>query len=359
MQAIPIQQDNVTSLPADDFNPIPRELENFIQTSGQVLSGGDLNQVGKAAAVYAGGSDFYTDTGAADAYVLAAIGGKMLPPAYFLGLRVRFKIANTNTLAAVTVQLGALAAVPVSKIQVADLGTPLISVGDMPADEIVELVYDQTDDTLTDYWRMVSVSTSQKIGTRTFTQNPTLTKFEDSSDSSEMTLMAGKGGSEEALKYASGGSGREVYVKAQGVGVVEAAGASYTLETYNNGRGIVYVGGPWANAVSVRKVLYDASSMAWQKLGGGGPAEDRMWVSTSNVTLSGIPHSALSSFSFGVNLRWKDSNDEYNVPLSCQFVNNGGIWELTEAWFIGNTTWDPDTFSDEELIVTFDASDVD
>lgn len=358
MQAIPVQQDNVTSLAADDFNPIPRELENFIETSGQVLSGGDLNQVGKAAAAYAGGADFYTDAGAADAYDLAAIGGKMLPPAYFLGLRVRFKVANTNTLTAITVKLGALATKAVSQVQVPNAGTPLIAVGDMPVDEIVELVYDQTPDTLINYWRMVSVSTINTRGTKSATRRATDTTFADSADVSSLVLRPGTGSGENALEYTSGDSGRLVKINAAGTDVVAPPGSSYTLETFNNGKGISYLGGGGGQAQNIRTHIYDASGMAWSPLGAA-PAADHIWASFTNVLLTGIDHHATNSFSYDVRLRWRSGAGEFNVPLSCSFVDNAGTWELTEAWFLGNNTWDPDALTDQELVVTFNAFYVD
>lgn len=85
------------TLPASEWNEVPSELQNVIEKTGQVLTSADLDQIGKGIAVYAAGGDFYTDSGAADAYVLSAVGSKQSPPAYFNGMKIRFLPSNANT----------------------------------------------------------------------------------------------------------------------------------------------------------------------------------------------------------------------------------------------------------------------
>jgi hypothetical protein len=80
-----------------DLNGFKLENNNLIVGSGQSLSTSDNQQTQKAVSVYAAGGDFYTDGGAADAYVLSTVGSKVAPPAYFEGMRVRFVPDNTNT----------------------------------------------------------------------------------------------------------------------------------------------------------------------------------------------------------------------------------------------------------------------
>jgi hypothetical protein len=91
--------DKVTgnSLTAAEWNQVPSEIQNVIEDTGQTLAGGDLNQLGKGIAQYAGNGDFYTDSGAADAYVLSVIGSKQASTAYVDGMRVRFIPGNANT----------------------------------------------------------------------------------------------------------------------------------------------------------------------------------------------------------------------------------------------------------------------
>ncbi|MCK5127653.1 MAG: hypothetical protein KAR42_15455 [candidate division Zixibacteria bacterium] len=94
-------------LSADEWNQLPSEIQNIIEALGITLSGADLNQLGKGIAGYVANGAFYTDGGAANAYVLAAVGGKQLPPAYADGMLASFFPDNSNT-GASTVNIGAL-----------------------------------------------------------------------------------------------------------------------------------------------------------------------------------------------------------------------------------------------------------
>ena len=105
---------NVT---AAEWNQVPSELQNVIVALGLTLSSGDLNQLGKALVTMAGAASHYVDTGAADAYVVGAIGGKQAPP--FLnaaadGLLVRFRPVNNNT-GASTVNVNGLGAKTITR----------------------------------------------------------------------------------------------------------------------------------------------------------------------------------------------------------------------------------------------------
>ncbi len=96
------------TLTAAEWNEVPSEIQNVIEALGIVLSTGDLNQLGKAIAGYAANGDFYTDSGGADAYVLATVGaGKQAPPSYLDGMVIRFIADNANT-GASTVNVAAL-----------------------------------------------------------------------------------------------------------------------------------------------------------------------------------------------------------------------------------------------------------
>jgi len=96
MQNIPTKA-NGSTLEAAEFNQIPDELENLITDTGQTPSSGDLNQLSKAAAIYASGGAMFTDSGAANTYVLSAIGVKKAPTAYFDGMTIFFRAGNRNT----------------------------------------------------------------------------------------------------------------------------------------------------------------------------------------------------------------------------------------------------------------------
>ena len=85
------------TLTAADFVIPMSELQNVVEGTGQTLSAGDLDQLGKGIADYVANGDFYTDSGSADAYVLTEIGSKQAPTAYTNGMRVRCEVANANT----------------------------------------------------------------------------------------------------------------------------------------------------------------------------------------------------------------------------------------------------------------------
>lgn len=103
--------DKVTgnSLSAAEWNEVPSEIQNVIENTGQTLSGADLNQLGKGIAQYAINGDFYTDSGAANAYVLSTIGSKQEAAFYADGDKIAFFPTNANT-GASTVNRGGLGA---------------------------------------------------------------------------------------------------------------------------------------------------------------------------------------------------------------------------------------------------------
>lgn len=85
------------NLPATEWNQVPSEIQNVIEKTGQSLSSGDVDQLGKGVAAYAAGGEYYIDSGAADAYVLGVVGSKQSPPVYFDGMKIRFDPTNNNT----------------------------------------------------------------------------------------------------------------------------------------------------------------------------------------------------------------------------------------------------------------------
>jgi hypothetical protein len=95
------------TLSASEWDEVPSELQTVIETAGIVLSGGDLQQVAKGVSCYAGGGDFYNDSGSVNALVLGTPNLLKTPPALFKGLRCRTKVAVTNT-GATTLNLAGL-----------------------------------------------------------------------------------------------------------------------------------------------------------------------------------------------------------------------------------------------------------
>lgn len=127
---------------ATEFNELPsQELQNAVLTSGQILSSGDLNQLGKAMAVYGSAGDFYTDGGSANTYVLTPIGtpARQAPPTYVDGVRVRFVAGNSNT-GASTINLNGLGVKSLKENGV-DIAVERIKSG-----EIIEAVFLVTSD---------------------------------------------------------------------------------------------------------------------------------------------------------------------------------------------------------------------
>lgn len=81
---------------AAEITSMSSEEENIITDAGITLSGGDLFQISKAVANYVASGDYYTDTGAADAYVINVLASKKATTLYAVGTRVRFEPANAN-----------------------------------------------------------------------------------------------------------------------------------------------------------------------------------------------------------------------------------------------------------------------
>lgn len=178
MRNIPTQETATTELSADEFNDIPDELENFITSTGQTLTFADLHQVAKASATYAGGGDFFTDSGTENAKVLTSIGNRRAPHTYSVGQRVRFRPAVSSFDASVTIQVGTLPAIPVSDSMIANGGTPTISnlaANSLLSTGVVTAVYMTTPDGLTPYFYhdrrfsisdLTSGSMALSVGTR-------------------------------------------------------------------------------------------------------------------------------------------------------------------------------------------------
>jgi hypothetical protein len=86
------------TLSAAEWNQLPQEVQNVITTFGEVLSAGNLDQLGEAIALYSAVSQFYTCTGPVNAYIATIITGVQGPTNYKDGMivRVRPNINNTS-----------------------------------------------------------------------------------------------------------------------------------------------------------------------------------------------------------------------------------------------------------------------
>lgn len=137
MRNVPDKTNGVDTLSAPELNDIKNEEQNFITSAGIALTSADVTQIAKSVAVYAAGSDFYTDSGAANTYVLTAVGSKHTPPAYFVGMRVRFQPDNANT-GASTVNVAGLGVKTIRRLNAA------CAANDIVTSRFIELVYDGT-----------------------------------------------------------------------------------------------------------------------------------------------------------------------------------------------------------------------
>lgn len=137
MQDYPTKTDGVSTEPAAEYNNLATELKNSVTTSGISLSSGDSNQLGKTMANYGAASDFYTDTGTANTYVLSPSTTMKSATEYFDGMRVRFIASNTNT-GTSTVNVNALGVKTIYKLNPA----VVLDGGDMEDGSIITVEYD-------------------------------------------------------------------------------------------------------------------------------------------------------------------------------------------------------------------------
>jgi len=143
MLNIPTKVDGIDSLSATEFNSLNNELKNIIESTGQTLAGGDLFQIAKAAAFYAGISTFYIDTSTVNSYVLSAVGSFKAIDSLVDGLEARFIATTTNT-AAATVNINGLG----SK-SLRDLSGATITAGHITSGQIIRIVYSSATDRFT------------------------------------------------------------------------------------------------------------------------------------------------------------------------------------------------------------------
>lgn len=128
------------NLSAAEWNEVPSEIQNVIEGLGIALSGADLNQLGKSIAGYVANGTFYTDSGAADAYVLTKIGIKQSPTAYTDGMQALYRSGNSNT-GASTINVAGLGVKDIKNSSGADLTS-----GDIVSGKLTRLIYDLAND---------------------------------------------------------------------------------------------------------------------------------------------------------------------------------------------------------------------
>ncbi len=143
------------TLAASEWNQPASEIQNVIEGTNQTLSGGDLNQLGKGIVDNIANGTFYTESGAADAYVLTVIGSKQPPTAYTNGMQIKFVVGNTNT-GASTVNVATLG---VKSIVTKDGGA--LQANDLLAGETATCRYDGTNFVLEEAYDKIFVDEIQ------------------------------------------------------------------------------------------------------------------------------------------------------------------------------------------------------
>lgn len=119
---------NGNTVDADEYNNIVRASKNAIEDSGQTIDSTNT-QLSEAIANYVGSGSFYTDSGAANAYVVSPIGSFRSPESYQDGMIVRFRAGNASTTA--------------STINVNGLGVKNIKLEDGSTDVTTEITTDK------------------------------------------------------------------------------------------------------------------------------------------------------------------------------------------------------------------------
>lgn len=101
------------TLTASEWNQVPSELQNVIESQGITLSNSDLAQVVKAISQYSVDGQFFTVGGVVNAYTLTAVGLKAAPVTYTEGMRFSGNFTVPNTGGPCTLNLNGLGVINV------------------------------------------------------------------------------------------------------------------------------------------------------------------------------------------------------------------------------------------------------
>lgn len=129
------------------LNMTQDERNNLITSSDQAIATGTLNQCAKGVSNYSHWGNFYTDGGAANAYVLSVQSPTLAPTKLKTGMEIRFRPANSNT-GASTLNLTGFGA---KNIYLKD-GTTALSGGELVDTDDITLRYDASLDTGNGGW---------------------------------------------------------------------------------------------------------------------------------------------------------------------------------------------------------------
>jgi hypothetical protein len=155
-----------SSFTAAEFEQGNNELENFIEDTNQTLSAADLTQVAKSVANYVASGDFYTASGAPNAYTLdvpvASGWSKKKPTEYHQGMRIRFRAdtgdSNTGPSTINVVSLG-------TKNILQEDGSSALIGGEILDTQDIELRYDTAADAAAGAFILVNLPAAQATTT--------------------------------------------------------------------------------------------------------------------------------------------------------------------------------------------------
>ena len=182
---------NGDTLDASEWNQLA-EIDNAIDSSGLTLTTAQTDQLKISMSRYSSGSDFYTDGGSANAYVLTSIshgGGKSFAPAgsgavnYFNGMRVRFRPANNNS-GASTINVSSFGLKDIRKSN----GTTALSGGELTTTRDVILRYDSTNNCFIIQEYDIATTTNQGVA---YLNNPITITNNATNPNTQMDIGAG------------------------------------------------------------------------------------------------------------------------------------------------------------------------
>ena len=122
-------------LSSDEWNELPSEVQNVIESAGQTLTSADLQQLVKGIAKYCTVGDFFTGAGVVNAYTASVVAPMIAPPALVVGLKIRAIITITNTGAATLNSFGS------GVINIKQPGGTALGVGELIGGTEYEFIY--------------------------------------------------------------------------------------------------------------------------------------------------------------------------------------------------------------------------
>ena len=140
MQSYPTKTDGVSVEPAAEYNNLASELKSTVTSLGITLDSGSIIQLAEVIQIYSLIGKYYTDSGAADAYVLTADPvTRISPTIYYDGMEVSWLPAFSNT-GASTINLAGLGVKSVVKND----GATALNALDIVANKFSRATYDGT-----------------------------------------------------------------------------------------------------------------------------------------------------------------------------------------------------------------------